>query len=137
MADLNRPFETRRSTVNRINSLGVKLHEYSVETLITGVGEVPMLIAFPVYFVERPSFTFGLAMDDNSAVVAGNFPTYSITVTAWDKLQKQGDNVGWFYRGAALVAVLTGDITQRAWATTTFTGKALRNPISGSTGLGL
>lgn len=137
MTDLNKPFESRRSDVTRVNSLGVKLHLFTVDTLIEGVGEALFAVPFPIAFVERPSFTCGLSLDDNIAPVALNYPTYSVTVVSWTRVQKQGENVGYFYRGALVSVVLTGDAGQRAWVSTTFTGKALRNPTTGSTGLGL
>lgn len=132
--DLNKPFESRRSDVNRINTHGVKLHQYMVETLITGTGEAVVEIPFPVYFVDRPAFYTGLVLDDNITVVAQSFPTYSATVVRWNRITKQGENVGYFYKGATVAVRITGSDTQRAFLQTHFHGKAMRNP---TTGLGI
>lgn len=131
--DLNRPFEARRSDVTRVNTHGVKLHHYMVETLITGTGETLIDVPFPIVYVDIPGFWAGLVMDDNQALEDGNFPTYSATVVRWTRIQKQGENVGFFYKGATVAVVIAGADDQRAYLQTHFHGKALRNPTQGLT----
>lgn len=131
MPDLNSPLERRRSDVTRVNTHGVKLHHYTVETLVNGTGEVFYDVPFPVLFVERPVFSCGLVLDDNQTVETGEYPTYSATVIYWDKLQKQGENVGYFYKGARVAVVVSGIDDQKAYMHTHFFGKALRNPTTG------
>lgn len=133
MPDLMRPLENRRSNVDRINSHGIKIHVYSVDSPVVGVGEAIIEIPFPVLFVERPGFTSGFSLDENVSPQLTNFPTYSAVVVQWVRQPKKttSDNANSFlYAGAILSVRLTGDVSQRATLHTRFEGKAMRNPLT-------
>lgn len=124
--DIQRPLEGRRSDVHRVNSHGVKLHRFTVQTSTRGVGEAEIEIPFPVWFTDMPGFSFGSSLDGTSPE-GGNFPTVSAVVTRWYTESKRGDGTGLFYVGANVAVVLSGHDEQRAILHTHFEGKALRN----------
>jgi len=131
MANLNRPFESRRSDVDRINSHGVKQTFLTVETPVHGPGETILQVPFASLFVVRPAFWYGMVLDDNQQVTAERFPTYSATVASWRRVQKEGENVGWFFKGATVLVVIKGETDMRCIFQTHFYGRALRNPTEG------
>jgi hypothetical protein len=132
MPDIPGGLEKRTADVSRVNTHGVKLQRFTIETTISGVGEALVTVNFPLFFIERPAFSSGLILDDNINPVAGIYPTFSAVVSTWIRVQKQGENVGYFYRGATVAVVLEGDEDQQAILQTHFEGKAFRNPTAGT-----
>jgi hypothetical protein len=68
-------------------------------------GEHVVAISFPLSFMERPVFTYGLEMGDNTWFVQGDFPVHSATVGDWSIMRPGGATL---YTGAILGVVVIG-----------------------------
>lgn len=124
--------DDRRWEVERIDSTGVKTRLLAGKSLISGLGEVLVDVDFPIIFAEEPSCSFGSVMDGGFPVNPGKFPTVSATVSAWQTIPKQGSGTGFFYTGATMAIVITGDSTlseQQLWVNWNFIGAAFQNPV--------
>lgn len=125
--------DSRRWEVDRIGSTGVKNQTVSGRTLVSGTGEIMIPVEFPILFVEPPGFFFGGEMDGGHPIAPGFCPTISVIVAAWETLPKRGVNTGFFYSGATLGVVLTGDTAaaseQEMWVHWHFMGSAFQNPV--------
>lgn len=121
--------ERRRNQVERIGDLGVSLVHSSGVITINGPGEVTVDVPFGSVYTERPAFSTGWELPENHSPVAGSFPTASIGILSWDRVD-YGE--GRLYFGGALLAIVTsGAITQLSIHWQVY-GKAFRNPIGSS-----
>jgi hypothetical protein len=68
-------------------------------------GELVADVRFPISFAEKPLFTYGLEMGDNTWLAQGDFPIHSATVTRYTT-QRPADSV--IYVGASLGIVVIG-----------------------------
>lgn len=124
------PLEERRGAVNRIEAMTGRVHRVQGFIDVEGAGETSYEVGFPVWFFERPLFTFGGEMADNEAPEAENFPTVSVVVLGWKK-QEFDMNVS-YWSGAYLGIVTTGRLGHRMTVHWQMEGKALRNPMAGA-----
>ncbi len=124
---VQQPFEARRGDVSRAQSVEVQLTRISGTILVEGAGEITVPVSFPVWFVERPGFSFGGELSDNHWPAEGNFPTISVVVTKWDINERS--TYGRFYRGADLAIVTEGQNDQQMWVHWHVEAKAFMNPI--------
>lgn len=121
--------EQRRNDLARIDRMTVKITRVTGRVLVKGAGEVGIDVNFPVQFTERPSFTFGGELDDNSTARALSYPTVSAVVGEWTKRKKSAGFDG-YYTGARLLIVTTGIDTQRLWVHWAMEAHAIRNPVN-------
>lgn len=68
-------------------------------------GEFVATVKFPISFAEKPLFTYGLEMGDNTWLAQGDFPIHSATVARYDT-QRPADST--LYVGATLGIVVVG-----------------------------
>lgn len=68
-------------------------------------GEVIAEIKFPIAFMEKPVFTYGLELGKNLWFSYGQFPIHSATVGRWT-IQRPADST--LYVGAAIGIVVIG-----------------------------
>lgn len=94
-------------------------------------GEVLVSIKFSLSFLEKPLFTYGLEMAENTWVTEGNFPIHSATVTDWATLQP-GDTTLW--TGATLAIVTIG--AMRSTLHYSFQGRTITAPVGTETSVG-
>jgi hypothetical protein len=87
-------------------------------------GEVVVTVAFPISFMEKPLFTYGLEMDDNTWIAQGSFPIHSATVIAWST-RKPSDSTLWV--GASLGIVTVG--AMRSILHYSFEGGTFTSPV--------
>lgn len=133
--EIQRPFETRRHNVDRVNAMGVKTHTFTAKTLVKGVGSISYDIPFPILFTDEPGVSFGFVLDINSTLLDGVFPKCFPVVSAWNAISKDGIDPGFvdrgatYFKGATIFALLEGDASQWLWIHATFIGKAMRNPV--------
>jgi len=135
--------EQRRSTVDRINEFLVKptrVVGFDALTVGVAVATVPPSLSksqdaeslydvnFPVWFVEKPSMSFGAELDDTQSPTAQAFPKVSIVVARWRKKQEDRPGDGYF-TGAQLAVVISGPVAGFKmivhWQAE---GQAMRNP---------
>lgn len=121
--------KTRRADaqIKNQDDFAARIHVISGQFNVQGAGELVKDIAFPVTFVEKPLLAFGGALDDNQAIVAGNFPTISVVVLKYKEGVSQAASSS--FSGASLIVVVTGVEDQSVWVHWSFTGMALVNPI--------
>jgi len=119
-----------RDDAHRINSMTVKVTEVSGRVLVSGTGELNVDVNFPVWFCERPIFTFGGELDENHSPLATLFPTISAVVINWEKKKEVEGVVDGYYIGASVAVVTTGRSGQALWLHWTVKGKALTNPTN-------
>lgn len=120
------PFEARRGAANRLDAATGKLHSIQGFIEISGSGEALLDVNFPVWFLERPTFTYGGEMAADQVLVAGQYPMLSVLVHRW--LKKDYPNGVSYFAGATLIIVTTGPAEQRLLGHWQAQGKALRNP---------
>lgn len=112
----------------RVSSSTAQNERYNGETLIAGIGEFVVLVAFPVAFTERPHFTFGWEYDTDFKPVPGSFAWGVPVVSKWERIQQNAGFEG-YYVGAELSGIMHGTKNQQVWLHWTMEGKALQNPI--------
>lgn len=119
-------FEARRGTANRLDAITGKLHSVQGFIDIIGSGEAILDVNFPVWFLEKPTFTFGAEMAPDQVLTTGQYPMVSIIVHRWAmKDFPQGVS---YFAGATLIIVTTGTDEQKLIGHWQAQGKALRNP---------
>lgn len=128
------PLEARRGVTSRLDAITGKVHRIQGFFTLTlqgdGGGEATHDVNFPVWFLERPLFTFGFEMATDQVLTAGKYPTLSLGVLRWAKKDYPA-GVSYF-SGATLVVVAGGVDGQVMLVHWQVEGKALRNP-SGET----
>ena len=129
----HRPFEQRRGDLNRMEGFLVKPTRVTGFELTIGAGEVSIDVKFPVWFVEKPSMSFGGELEEGEFIQDRKFPTVSVVVVRWEKAQAERGG-GWFV-GANLAVVTTGKKDHRMWVHWQAEGKAIANPSSPGAGL--
>lgn len=99
---------------------------------VQNAGEVLVEVTFPVWFTERPFFSFGGELAEGHSPEATNFPTVSAVVNTWTKNQR---GLGTYWVGATLCLVTTGRADHRMVVHWRMEGKALANPVSPNTSM--
>lgn len=120
------PLEARRGATGRLDSLTGRVHTVQGFFDLDGAGEALLDVNFPVWFMERPLFTFGAEMRAGNALSVGAYPTISVLVLRWSMKDYPG-GVSYF-AGATLVVVADGTADQSMLVHWRVEGKALRNP---------
>jgi hypothetical protein len=57
-------------------------------------GESVVTVQFPISFMEKPLFTYGLEMDENAYIARGSFPIHSATIISWTT-RRPSDSTLW------------------------------------------
>lgn len=121
-------FEVRRNDLARIQSTSAGMTRVPGRVLVTGVGEILVDIKFPVWFSDRPYFSFAGELDTNFSVADGVFPTVSVVVVKWVNSNQSDGFVG-YYSGAKLAVVTKGPSGQQMWIHWTAEGPAVNLPV--------
>lgn len=87
-------------------------------------GESMVSVTFPISFMEKPLFTYGLEMAPNTWINHGSFPIHSATVTNWT-IQRPADSTLWV--GATLGIVTIG--AMRSILHYSFEGRTFTMPV--------
>jgi hypothetical protein len=90
---------------------------------LASAGELVATVNFPIAFLERPLFTYGLEMGDNTSFAQGDFPIHSATVAGWNFLRPADSTL---YVGATLGIVVFG--AQRSILHYSFEGQTFTVP---------
>lgn len=120
------PLEARRGVAGRLDAVTGKEHAIQGFVEIVGAGEALLDVSFPVWFLEKPTFTFGGEMGPDQVLTPGQYPTLSILVHRWN-MREYSNSVSYF-AGATLIVVATGSATQSLIGHWQAQGRALRNP---------
>lgn len=124
------PLEARRGAADRLDAITGKVHRiqgfFSLTLAGDGGGEAVHDVTFPVWFLERPLFTYGFEMGPDTVLVTGKYPSLSLGVHRWTMKDYPG-GVSYF-SGATLVVVAGGVDAQVMLVHWQVEGKALRNP---------
>lgn len=94
---------------------------------VTNSGEVLVSVEFPVWFTERPSFSFGGELTGGFSPQQGTYPTISVLVASWNNVTR---GLGTYWAGAALAIVTTGEENQQMIVHWQMEGHAMQNPVS-------
>jgi hypothetical protein len=97
---------------------------------IDGEGEAVVDVTFPITFSEKPIFTAGLELGDNTWLQYGTFPIWSATVGVWRTTPAEGSPL---YVGATLGVVVLG--VPRSILHYRFQALSFTNPVNASTSL--
>ena len=130
-ASIQSNLEWRRYDLERADAMTAKYSVVQGAVYIAGVGEALASVAFPLYFYERPIFTFGHELADNTWPVAGQFPVVSASVAQWDIKTRPDTKQHWV--GAELAICLTGPTDMRSHLHFRFSGHGFRNPTATDT----
>lgn len=126
--------EARRTDIQRVEDFLIKPTRVSgfYEIIFDGTStaqETLVDVTFPVWFVDRPAMSFGgeLVRD---IVEVGNYPTISVVVIAWEKVNDLRPGGG-YWAGATLAVVATGRLEERMIVHWQAEARALRVTGSG------
>ena len=129
-SSIQAPFEKRRGGIERQRSVQGRNHRvegrFPFTNPITGAGESVVAVNFPVWFIDKPSMSFGGELDINEVLIDGAFPTLSALVKTWTTQVRDGAT---YYVGANLLVVSSGAPNQRMFVHWQMEGKALVNPL--------
>lgn len=131
MASIHGQNEARRRQIQHLDDISVKDQTVSGRTQIVDVGEVEVVIPFPVVFTGKPVFTYGSDFDTNSAQLeAGSPPPHATaTVIAWETFGSMMGAFEGYHTGCTVSVETKGTKGQRLTLTWSFHGPALRNPV--------
>lgn len=115
--------ETRRSEVEKTVETFIKVNRLAGWIKVAGTGELTYEITFPMYYIERPSFSQGYELDPASPLEAGNFPSYFVTVSSWQKAT--AGEIGEYWTGMTLAIVINGAVDQIGFVHWQVEGKAM------------
>jgi hypothetical protein len=124
--DIGGALEVRRGEVDRQASAEAQYFKVSGEIEMNGSGEAVIAVSFPVYFVDKPSFSFGAELGAGEPLTAGQLPTGHLVVAQWG--ERQRDNGSIVYAGATFAVVTTGPATQTLILHWHMEGVGLRGP---------
>lgn len=120
-------FERRRGEVERVSKAGPQYEKVSGEIQMPDVGETSISVNFPVFFVDKPSFSWGAELYPGSPVEITNLPTASCVVLLWHtRVRDDGTSI---YVGAQFALVATGPASQVTIFQWHVEGVALRGPV--------
>lgn len=133
----NTILEERRGDVERIDESGAQYFKIEGIVQVIGTGEAMARLLFPVYFIDKPTVSFGAELDYGAPTVThstdgtdidSGFPTWSATVLTWDfRFKSDGSSL---YVGALLgIATRGPNINQNMNVHWTVQGTALRGPV--------
>jgi hypothetical protein len=125
------PFENRRAEVDRQDAMGISNHRISGFLTVLGAGEVAVDVPFPLWFVEKPAFSFGGELAEGHSAEALNMPTVSCVVLRW---ATQTREMATYWTGANLAVVTTGKEDHSMVVHWHMEGKAFVNPVAGDGG---
>jgi len=115
-----------RDRVRQINAAIVKVAG-TVQT--TGSGEGLLTVDFGYTFVEKPALSLGGELHPTSSLVAGQYPTVSVIVSAWTQPTPVSSSISNnYYTGAVFAIVTTGPTDQVVIVHWQVEGMALMSP---------
>lgn len=123
------PFESRRSDIDRQDASSVGNHRITGFLTVINAGEVAVDVIFPLWFVEKPAFSFGAELAEGFSAVALNMPTVSCVVLRWAKELR---DMATYWTGATLAVVTTGAEDHQMVIHWHMEGKAFVNPVLGT-----
>lgn len=124
--DVGSALELRRGEVERQTAAQAQYFKVSGEIEINGSGEATISVAFPVLFVDKPSFSFGAELGAGEPLAAGNLPTGSLCVAQWGEQARDDGTI--IYSGATFAVVSTGPPGQTMILQWHMEGIGLRGP---------
>jgi hypothetical protein len=101
---------------------------------IDGTGEAMVDVTFPATFLEKPAFTFGFELADNTWPTDGAFPVYSASVITWVTSKRSNDRV--YYLGARLGVVIFGVSDMRSILHYIAAGQKFTDPVNNDFSIG-
>lgn len=122
-------FKMMQSEQARVERFQAKPTSATGRELLLNPGEALVDVTFGVWFIERPTMTFGGELEVGEYVVDQNFPTMTGVVVEWTRQKPDRSNGGYFV-GARVAAVSTGRDGHRIWLHWRAEGKALANPAT-------
>lgn len=123
--------ESRRRDIERVSSQGAQLHMYTGRFLISGFGvlDAAVDVTFPITFTKKPTFTYGIELEENWAVAPGTVPTCTAMILRWQRYERLAGIHS--YTGATLGCTLLGT-PGLVWIVYKMEGPAFQNPINTS-----
>jgi hypothetical protein len=109
-----------------MGAVTAKVHSIQGFFDVVGSGEALLDVPFPVWFMERPLFTFGGEMAPDQVLTTGAYPTLSVLVHRWRMKDHPGAKS--YFTGATFIVVSGGADDQKLLVHWQMQGTALRNP---------
>ena len=123
-SSMQRAIRDQRTYVETLAEQGVRDGNVHGFINLPQDGETMVTVKFPVSFMEKPLFTCGLEMAENTWITQGAFPLYSATVTNWTT-QRPADSTIWI--GVTLGIVTIG--AMRSILHYNFQGRTFAAPV--------
>jgi hypothetical protein len=129
-AALERAMARRGITLSQTQAIQAQNFRVHGTIEVPGPGEGTHPVKFPVSYIERPKFSYGGVLGDNTALVAGNFPQYSVWVLRWEVKELSPEQQ--LYEGCTLAIQIAAPANTRASIDWQFEGSGLRSPTTAS-----
>lgn len=123
-ATLQRSIRDQRTYVETLAQQAVRDGHVHGFIDLASSGEIVATVTFPISFMEKPVFSFGLEMGDNQHLNYGDFPICSAVIASW-VTQEPGDST--LYVGAQLGIVVVG--VARSILHYKFEGRSYTTPV--------
>lgn len=127
------PLQRRRGIIEKTQALQSRSHCVEGVLAAVGSGNATLPIAFPVWFLQRPSFVTGWQLDDGQTLEPDNFPQVHVGVAQWT-MHTPIPNVSYFVGAVLVVSVTAGKDDQKIIVHYQAQGLALRSPKADATG---
>lgn len=125
--NLNTALKNNIDERDRIHDQESQYFKVTGEIECDGPGEGVTNIVFPIYFTEKPRFSFGLELIPGQPIAAGRFPRCSATVIQWGQRAREDGTI--VYSGAALSISIQGPTGQVLIVQWHMEGTGLRGPV--------
>lgn len=127
------PLQRRRGIVEKAQALESRVHRIEGTLKTGGLGNGSVEVAFPVWFLDRPSWSDGWELEPSQALEVNNFPQVHVGVASWI-MHTPIPHVSYYVGAVLAVLVTAGRGDQKLIIHWQAQGKALRSPRSDTTG---
>ena len=119
-------FDKQRSNQERIENAEAQWFHCTGEIQVYRAGASTVSVLFPVFYTDKPRFSYGAELSPGDSYETGNMPTCSVVVLSWDQRLREDGTV--VYAGATFCIVTSGQTEQSMIAHWHMEGIGLRSP---------
>lgn len=120
--------DNRKTYVEQIQAQSIRDGNVLGQLEMTAPGELLASLTFPVTFLEKPVFTYGLELADNYWPTVNAFPLCTPSVVTWHTKYLPSDVLA--YVGVDLGIVVLGPDDLHTFLHYSFAGQSFTNPTS-------
>lgn len=107
-------------------SMAAQEHTIAGSVIVPGTGEAEFDIVFPVTFIERPIFTYGITLPGTEVPIPGEFPVATAFLYGWNIEDRPPATR--LYKSCRIGIVVNGYVGTKVIVDYVLRGKCLTNP---------